>query len=238
MEGASAGHLLAAAAANNAAWCAAMCRSHGTTSAFAHDAWTSGARTPPLYPDAVTLVPDVDAHDLLTRVDASPGCSVKDSFATLDLAPHGFRVLFDAQWIVAPAVTAAATRTSSQWSPVADATALARWEGTWRGEDGPGGLFRPGLFDDDAVIVLAGRVGDRITSGAVLYDAAGVVGISNVFGPADAIDDVWLGLARAAADRFPGQPLVGYESGDALTAACRAGCTPTGPLRIWVRDDN
>jgi hypothetical protein len=28
------------------------------------------------------------------------GCSIKDSFASLDLTARGFRVLFDAQWIV------------------------------------------------------------------------------------------------------------------------------------------
>ncbi|GAB3936384.1 hypothetical protein GCM10027614_12800 [Micromonospora vulcania] len=51
------------------------------------------------YPDAVTLRPGVDVAALLRRIDAGPGASVKDSFADLDLADHGFRVLFDAEWI-------------------------------------------------------------------------------------------------------------------------------------------
>jgi hypothetical protein len=34
---------------------------------------------------------------------------------------------------------------------------------------------------------------------------------------------------------FPGLPLVGYESGDELKAARRAGFEVGDPLRIWVR---
>ena len=36
-------------------------------------------------------------------LDRSAGCTIKDSFAALDLTAHGFRVLFEAQWITAPA---------------------------------------------------------------------------------------------------------------------------------------
>jgi len=60
-------------------------------------------RTPPLHPDAVSLAAGVDPASLLDRVDAGPGCSVKDSFADVDLAPFGFRVLFEAAWQRRPA---------------------------------------------------------------------------------------------------------------------------------------
>ena len=36
-----------------------VCRTHGVTGGFAVDAWTAPVRTPPLYPDAVVLRPDV-----------------------------------------------------------------------------------------------------------------------------------------------------------------------------------
>ncbi|MDS0132262.1 hypothetical protein H5970_11085 [Amycolatopsis sp. CM201R] len=64
---------------------------------FGPRAWTSPSRTPEYYPDAVTLTPDATAADILPFVDASAGCSVKDSFATLALP--GFSVLFEATWI-------------------------------------------------------------------------------------------------------------------------------------------
>jgi len=74
------------AAANNAEWCDLICRTHGAQTRFDENAWTSRTRTPPGYPDAVTLVPDLAVPDLLTRVDTSVGCSIKDSFTSLDLA--------------------------------------------------------------------------------------------------------------------------------------------------------
>src|SRR5690349_13349736 len=88
------------AALNNAQWCDLICRSHGARTRFDDVAWTSSTRTPPYYPDAVTLIPDLSVPDLLARIDSSAGCSIKDSFASLNLTEHGFRLLFEAQWIV------------------------------------------------------------------------------------------------------------------------------------------
>lgn len=64
---------------------------------FEPDRWLALRRSPPFYPDAVSLTER--PRDILAGIDLSPGCSVKDSFATLDLAPAGFEVLFDAEWI-------------------------------------------------------------------------------------------------------------------------------------------
>jgi hypothetical protein len=86
---------VASAARNNAELCAQV----AGTGTFAADAWATPTRTPPLYPDAVTLVPGVAAEALLARIDRDAGASVKDSYADLDLAPFGFHVLFEAQWI-------------------------------------------------------------------------------------------------------------------------------------------
>jgi hypothetical protein len=73
----------------------------------------------------------------LARIDDSPGCSVKDSFASLDLTRHGFRVLFDAQWIVRGPSGTPAVPPSPRWTVVRDAEASAAWEEAWRGPDGP-----------------------------------------------------------------------------------------------------
>jgi TDG/mug DNA glycosylase family protein len=85
----------AAAALGNAKWC----RSQSSPGRFTDMAWTTRTRTPEFYPDAVTLHPAAAADDVLPFIDNGPGASVKDSFATLDLSPHGFEVLFDATWI-------------------------------------------------------------------------------------------------------------------------------------------
>src|SRR4051794_34465573 len=81
-----------------------MSRSHGLVSAFETQAWAAPARTPPFYPDAVTLVPEAAVAALVHRIDiTSAGASVKDSFADLDLTDANFQVLFEAQWIHRPA---------------------------------------------------------------------------------------------------------------------------------------
>ncbi|MCW2938571.1 MAG: hypothetical protein JWN00_1556 [Actinomycetia bacterium] len=100
--------LVQALARNNAQWCAAMSRSHGLPGEFTSEAWTAPSRTPMYYPDAVTLVPGADPAALTARIDtATPGASIKDSFADLDLTQAGFQILFEAQWIHRPANTAA-----------------------------------------------------------------------------------------------------------------------------------
>ncbi|MGW8564729.1 hypothetical protein [Isoptericola sp. NPDC055881] len=118
-----------AAARNNAAWCATVCETHAIHGRTDRHAWASPVRTPALYPDAVTLAPGADAAALLARIDTrSPGASVKDSFADLDLSGprpgagagaggsngdrvgdrHGdaFQVLFEASWIHRPSAPA------------------------------------------------------------------------------------------------------------------------------------
>lgn len=231
-----------AAARNNAAWCDAVCRSHGLPGTFAADAWTSPRRTPPLYPDAVTLTPDgVSAAALVAAVDTgSPGCSVKDSFAALDLGPEGFRVLFEAQWIHRPAgAPVAAAGPPLEWSEVSGAGELRQWEAAWAGGE-PSGLFRPDLLDGGTVFLAGragadGRTGGRIVAGAVAHRAGGVVGVSNLFARDGAsAGAAWAGVLAAAAARRPGLPVVGYESGNDLDAALRAGFTALGPLRVWI----
>ena len=91
-----------AAVANNVAWCDGQTRRAGGAPVRDADAWSCPTRTPPRYPDAITLRPGVDPARLLDRIDAGPGCSIKDSFADLDLAGHGFSVLFRAEWIHRP----------------------------------------------------------------------------------------------------------------------------------------
>jgi hypothetical protein len=227
------------AALDNARWCDAVCRAHGIPGVFTADCWTSARRTPPLYPDAVTLTERASKDEVLARIDTgSPGCSVKDSFASLDLSGAGFTVLFEARWIHRPAgLTAPAPVDGVRWDVVTDSGALAAWAAAWGGGGAAGnGPFRDELLDDEGTFFLRGRRGDSVVAGAVAGPSGWGVGLSNVFAADGATDAAWAGVLGAVARRWPGLPVVGYESGDDLEAAVRHGCRMTGPLRVWWRE--
>ncbi|MFF5424534.1 MULTISPECIES: hypothetical protein [unclassified Streptomyces] len=226
--------LLDHAVRDNADWCHTLCRAHGLPGVFGPRAWTSPRRTPPYYPDAVTLTPDATAADVLTGIDrTAPGASVKDSHARLDLGPEGFRLLFEASWIHRPAGPPR-TPAPAGWRPVHGPRELAAWATAWSGGDaGEAALFPDALLADPDTALVAGHDEDgRVVAGAVLTARARVTGVSNLFAT-DGTDpaDAWAG-ALALAD--PALPVVGYESGDDLTAARAAGFTELGPLRIWL----
>lgn len=231
--------MISESARNNAEWCHAMCRAHGIPTAFGERAWTSERRTPPLYPDAVTLAPDATVHDVLTEIDReTPGCSVKDSFGRLDLSADGFDVLFEARWIHRPATLAAPVAPDDVvWRPLRTPKGLAAWEAAWSGGDADlAGLFRPELLADRATTFLAGTTdgGARTVAGAVVSRSDCVVGVSNVFGTDGDLDRAWAGCLAAVAHFWPGLPVVGYEQGDDLGAAVQQGFIPGAPLRVWL----
>ncbi|MFE6886968.1 hypothetical protein [Streptomyces sp. NPDC057694] len=223
-----------AAARNNALWCAAMSRTHGVIGAFTDEAWAAPARTPPYYPDAVTLVSGADPAALVARIDtAAPGATVKDSFGDLDLTGAGFQVLFEARWIHRPA-DAPVPGPVPPWDLVRDADTLRAWADAW--DDGDADLFGPALLDAPDVQVIAARdTQGRVTAGAVLNRGADAVGVSNVFSLGPAPDTAWPSVVDAAHRLYPGLPVVGYEHGDDLTAALRHGFAAIGPLRIWLK---
>ena len=170
----------ATAARNNAEWCDLVCRTHLARTSVDAAAWTSATRTPPYYPDAVTLTAEVSVDDLLTRIDSSAGCSIKDSFASIDLLPYGFRILFEAEWIMSDKQVAHVSG-GRRWERMRHRDDLAEWEAVWQDDGDFGGPFRTELLDDQRVTFLACYVHDRVVAGAILNLSAGAVGISNFF---------------------------------------------------------
>lgn len=212
-----------------------MSRSHGLASEFAAQSWSTPARTPQYYPDAVTLGPGADPAALVERIDtAAPGASVKDSFADVDLTGFGFQVLFEAQWIHrlpgAPSITS-----DLEWGQAITPDALRAWALAWDGGEGQADLFKPELLEDPSVVVLSGCSADgRVVAGAVACRSGEVVGVSNVFAIDGGSDTAWPLVLAAAHRLFPSLPVVGYEHGDDLAAALRHGFAPVGPLRVWL----
>jgi hypothetical protein len=225
--------LVHTAARNNAEWCDAFCRTHGIGGRFRTDSWSSPIRTPPYYPDAVTLLPEVAAERLLSEIDASEGCSVKDSFADLDLTSGGLRPLFRAEWLHRAAHDGPA-ESGRGWSRVTTEQQLAEWESAWTGSAEPSGFFRPSLLAVETIALLAQHAGDRIVAGAVANRSATVIGLSNVFDTGEDLEFAWSGGAAAAEALWGPMPVVGYDSDASLAAARRAGFESIGELAVWI----
>ncbi len=227
------------AARNNALWCDAVCTAHGAPGCFRPTAWLTRHGAPPFYPDLVTLGdPVADQYEEVATLIASPGTggrAVKDSFAALDLAPLGFTVLFEAQWIAAPASGCAEPDPSLTWHWATTAADVGAWERAWAAGAGALPTFAGRLAPSADIRFLLALDGGRPVCGGILNRGAGVVGLSNVFVTATDPGRAWNGLVRAGTIAFPGRPLVGYEHGDALGAALQAGFEPLGPLRVWTR---
>ena len=160
--------LLHAAVINNARWCDAVCRSHGYPGEFGGRLWISAGHALPFYPNAITLSPDVTAAEATASQDLSRPFAIKDSFARLDLAPHGLTPLFDATWMVVPAPVGG---DEPSWDVVTKPGDLVRWEAAWAGGGEVSGLFQPALLADaDCAVWPApgrhpGRRGYRLYGG-------------------------------------------------------------------------
>jgi hypothetical protein len=228
MEAAS---LVIAAARNNAEWCHLFCQARGVECVFEERRWYARSRTPPLYPDVVTLHAGLGVEAALVGVDRGRGCSVKDSFSDLDLDSAGFRVLFDAEWIVRSDPPAGG---DSSWHAVATDVELAAWEAAWDDDPGEERFFPSGLLAEDGVAFLARYDADGISTGALANRSAAVVGLSNVFAAGLDLDTAYAEASAAAGAIWPGLPIVGYDHGDPLVAAHAAGFESIGALRIWV----
>ena len=224
-----------AAANNNARWCDLICLLHGIPTATESGYWVAQRRSPDLYPDVVTLLPGAAAEDVLRMADDGPGCSVKDSFGTLDLAPWGFEELFQADWIFHDSVTSSAelpsTETPATWSVVETEEDLAAWAVL----HGAGDTFRGGLVRDPSVRVLAAHGPNGLTAGAIANRTPSCVGVTNVFTTSMSAVETWSGIIEILATCFPSLPLVGYEHGEDLESALASGFTEIGSLRIWLR---
>lgn len=224
--------------ANNASWCDTVCRSHGYPGTFGTALWSSPRHRLQFYPHAITLLPEVTAPEVLAAAEPSRPFAVKDSFARLDLAPVGFELLGEADWIAREVEATGWPYDGPRWEVVARPANLDGWEAAWSDGSGSGPVFLPILLSDPRCAILACRQENTIIAGAIAYTADGVTGISNVFSAGLPIDLVWPGVWHAVSRLHPHLPVVGYEEGPILKAAQKAGFRTLGALRIYTRNEN
>jgi hypothetical protein len=237
------------AALNNALWCDTVCHAHGVPGSVQPTVWLNTNVPPPYHSNLVvissmTTQAEIDEHVRhLSACSLSATWSLKDSFLNLDMAPHGFGVLFEADWIwldadrVADKPAAAAARCVR----ITTAPELAMWEACWRNDPaneqaaaGPR-QFPDALLHDPKVAFMACVEGDSITAVGIANRTPGVIGLSNVVVAAGDRRAAWTSLAGLAKRSFPGLPMVGYERDNDLRAAQAIGFQTIGPLRVWIR---
>ena len=234
---------VAEAARNNAAWCDAVCSAHGGLGEFFDAYWLTRAPAPPYHPNLVTLDPGLEpAMAAVRELDHSrPSASwaVKDSFAVLPLAQLGFRLLFEAEWIVRLARSGGSRRRSlgNRCFRVESESSLSTWEAAWGESLGRPRIFLPALLRRSDIAILAAVDGvGAIAAGAIANRSESAVGLSNVFAHGDEARSLRAECIEAATDAFPNLPLVGYEAGRSLAESHAQGFVSIGPLRVWARE--
>lgn len=220
--------LLSHAVSNNVEWCSLVSPSGGMGDKST-GVWLASGTPAAFFPDAVTLRAGVSAADLGSALSDRPRCSVKDSFADVDLKPYGFRELFDANWIAR--IPALGVDDSTGWLCVTDPAWLESWCTAAQLPE----VLPLRLLGDPHVRVLAHRRDGVIVAGAIANRSDAVVGLSNVFEIDDC--DSWGQIVAVVSHHFPELPIVGYESGGELAAALRSGFDVIGPLRVWAREN-
>jgi hypothetical protein len=237
------------AALNNALWCDTVCRAHGVPGDVRPTVWLNTNVPPPYHSNLVVISSlatqaEIDEHVRHLSVRSlSPTWSLKDSFFNLDMAPHGFGVLFAAHWIWLDAdrVAEKAMAATARCVRITSASALASWEACWRGDTGhqqaATGLrqFPDALLRDGNIAFMACVQGEHIVAVGIANRTPGVIGLSNVVVNAEDRGAAWSSLAGLAGRLFPGFPMVGYERDDKLRAAEAVGFQTIGPLRVWMR---
>ncbi|NHA68345.1 hypothetical protein [Phycicoccus flavus] len=216
------------AVAASRAWYDDVFGLHGTDTGCDGALWWAEGPPPRWHSAVKTLVPTTDPAGVLARMEPHPSGSVADGFALLDLAPHGFDVLFTATWLRHDPVPAADPPPG--WSRVADDALMRRWNV----QHDTVGVLPDDLWAHPRFRVLVRSEGEDLLAGTVLHDAAPVLGLSNSWTADGAPPDPGELLALAAA-AAPSRAVVDHAVGADLDAMLAGGFEPLGPLRVWVR---
>lgn len=224
------------AAGNNADLYEAMFASQGLNYLRLPYAFVGKDRPPPFYSNLTVLSPGhaaeiaLQLRELARKFNGVIG--LKDSFCELDLEANGFEILFGASWIWREADR---HPIATDWERVERETDLRLWEQAWKGAGSPTSqrMFTATMMQRPEIAFLGHRKDGRFEAGCIANLSKDCVGISNVFSEAPS-DAVFAQAAAAVASVAPHLPIAGYESGEELAHALKAGFVTAGDLRILV----
>jgi hypothetical protein len=236
---------LAAAIENNVEWCERVCWVNGLSPQRTATAWTSAVRTPKLYPDAISLSGDTTADEILEVLDLSEGCSVKDSFATLDLHTYGFSILFQGTWVEYSATNLGdgnvntlpaqgGVKSEPIWETVTTPANLAEWVTAWR-QSNDSDALHPNLLNDPTIDFIWVRSSVQVIGGAVVNRSKNAVGLSNFFSRSTDAMNIWRSCVTHVCAHNSDMTVVGYVTKPFVLLAGDAHFSTLGPLRIWTK---
>ena len=213
------------------AWYEDVFRVHRIPTRYERGLWSALGEPPRWHSAAKTVHRDVPAERVLGAVEDFENCSVADSFGTLDLADHGFRLLFRATWLFRAAPVSPTPLWPDGWSVVSEDDELTAWN---TAQDTTGVLVAD-LLRHPRFTFLVRRESQRLVAGAVLHRADDAVELSNTWTRGDEADEIH-SMLRCAEVLYPDAPVVGYSRNETLRAYTGAGFSTLGPQVVWVRE--
>jgi hypothetical protein len=207
-------------ASNNVDWYRSMFAAHGLPDQCFETHWQTEARAPAYHSNLVTLIDGDHRPAIAALAKKLHGpWTLKDAFGNLDLAPMGFDILFDAQWIWRDP---APVKRPQGWSALSKPVELKGWESQ----------LHLSMVTDPAITFLTKVSGGKIVARCIANRSSNAIGLSNIEAPTATL---YAEAADAVAALAPNLPVVGYERDDALAFAHAAGFRSVGGLTIWTK---
>lgn len=206
--------------------------------------WYSLEKTPPFYSNIVTTSENWQPDEIFSSIEANfkranwSKWSIKDSFASLNLKNHGFKKLFDAQWLYLEAAkfTPANKSLDIRYEIVNSEKMLTDWRTAWDNDEKLGKeIFLPAMLDNSEIYFIAGYKDEKIVSGCLINETADVLGISNFFAP-DSKFEYWSEIIKFVYDSIAFSDIVGYEREDFVKKLRTLGFEAIGDLSVWLRN--
>ena len=96
-------------------------------------------------------------------------------------------------------------------------------------------MFPAKFLREPSVNILAGKFATTITTGAIAYEASGVIGITNFFSKPNDGTSQFAACLNSLYASHPNVTVVGYEREHTLAEYSGLNLQPLGPLRVWLR---
>jgi GNAT superfamily N-acetyltransferase len=238
--------LVAASAANLAAWHDTNLAALGYTTCHVDGLWLTPDRVPPIFFSAIAIRPGARPETAAIEVQRGARVAISDPWGDLELGPLGWAWIGDYPWMVRPpdggtVGDARGVPAELRVEPVHDARSLDDFErvsGVGFGSPRPRRFawHAPEVLRDGRLAFWMGTVDGRPVAGSMSFACAGVVGIYGVSTVPEARRRGYAtALTIAAMSADPTLPAVLQPSEAAESLYRRLGFRRFASFRAWAR---